>query len=96
MALIDEVKVAMRITKDTYNSEITSLIDAACGDLGIAGISATSTTDDAVLKRAIITYCRLYFGTPDDYDRLKKAYDEMKSQMQTASGYGLPSDDLGG
>lgn len=37
--------------------------------------------------RAIVTYCRVNFGSPADYDRLKAAYDEQKSQMQTATGY---------
>lgn len=87
--ILSETKNAMRLTKTEYDSEITRLIDAACADLGIAGITATSETTDPILIMAIITYCRLNFGSPSDYDRLKASYDEQKAQLQTAAGYGL-------
>lgn len=87
--LLDEAKTAMRLTKDAYNNEISRLIEAACLDLGVAGITAASTTTDNLIKQAIITYCRVNFGSPADYDRIKASYDEQKAQMQTATGYGL-------
>ena len=87
--LLSETKTAMRLTKTEYDPEITRLIDAACADLGIAGITATTATDDPILIQAIITFCRLNFGSPADYDRLKASYDEQKAQLQTAVGYGL-------
>lgn len=87
--ILSETKNAMRLTKTEYDSEISRLIDAACADLGIAGITATSQTTDPILIMAIITYCRLNFGSPADYDRLKASYDEQKAQLQTATGYGL-------
>ena len=37
--------------------------------------------------RAVITYVRMMFGSPDDYERLREAYDTQKGQMQVASGY---------
>ena len=86
MAMIDDVKAAMRITVDVYNSELNSLIDAAKLDLGIAGVDIPAPID-ALVTRAIITYCRTNFGSPDDYDKLKAAYDEQKAQLQMATGY---------
>lgn len=88
--MLEAVKLAMRIVTSAYDGEITRLINAACQDIGIVGVSATSTTTDPLLKQAIITFCRLNFGTPDDYDRLKASYDEQKAQLSMASGYGLP------
>ena len=87
--LLAAVKLAMRITNEAYDDEIERLIDAACADLGIAGVTATTATDDPILIQAIVTYCRLNFGSPADYDRLKASYDEQKAQLQTATGYGL-------
>ena len=29
-------------------------------------------------------------SAPDDYDRLKRSYDEQKAQLITCTGYGLP------
>ena len=37
MALLDKAKMAMRITTNAYDDEITDLIEAAKADLGIAG-----------------------------------------------------------
>ena len=55
-------------------------------DLGIAGVSETEEADHLV-SRAIVTYCRMNFGQPDDYDRLKASYDEQKAQLSMATGY---------
>lgn len=89
--MLAKVKLAMRLTTTAYDGEITRLINAAIGDLGVVDITATATTEDALLTQAIITYCRLHFGTPEDYDRLKASYDEQKAQMMTATGYGFPA-----
>lgn len=89
MTMLNKVKLALRVTTDSFDAEITDLINAACGDLGIVSVSADSATTDPLLIRAIITYCRLHFGQPDDYDRLKASYDEQKAQLITCTGYGL-------
>lgn len=83
---LSAVKLALRITTDAFNSEILSLIDAALADMGLAGVYNTDKSDPLIL-RAICTYCRMNFGEPSDYDRLKKSYDEQKSQLGMATGY---------
>lgn len=85
-ATMTAVKTALRISTNAYDSEITDLVKAAVDDMGLAGITNDSQTDSLVL-RAIITYCRLNFGQPDDYDRLKASYDEQKAQLGMATGY---------
>lgn len=85
--LLNAVKIALRITVDAYDTEITALINAALADLGIVGIEKSYT--DALIVQAVKTYVRMNFGSPSDYDRLKRAYDEQKAQMQSATGYGL-------
>lgn len=86
MALINDVKMALRVTTTAFDSEITDLIDAAVADLGIAGVEAIDTAD-ALVKRAVITYCRANFGSPEEYERLKASYDEQKAQLGMATGY---------
>lgn len=88
--MLAKVKLALRITTDAFDDEIIDLIAAACGDLGIVGVTAEVSTADPLLTRAIITYCRANFGQPDDYDRLKASYDEQKAQLISCTGYGLP------
>ena len=91
--MLEKVKMALRITTDAYNSELNDLIDAAKTDLGIAGVTLPDTLD-AICTRAIITYCKLHFGEPDDYDRLKASYDEQKAQLSMATGYTVWTDQM--
>lgn len=84
--MLDKVKLALRITTDAFDDELTDLIRAAQLDLGIAGVVVPDEID-ALVGRAIITYCRVNFGAPEEYDRLKAAYDEQKAQLMTATGY---------
>ena len=87
--MLTAVKLALRISTNAYDDEIQALIDAASLDLGIAGVDARSIEQDPLVVQAVKTYVRMSFGSPSDYDRLKRSYDEQKAQMQTATGYGL-------
>lgn len=84
--MLEKVRLALRITTTAFNSEIEDLISAALADLGIAGVTPTEE-DDPLIIRAVITYCRMNFGQPDDYERLKASYDEQKAQLMMATGY---------
>ena len=86
MATLDKVKMGLRISTTAYDEELSDLINAAQIDLGIAGVTVSSELDE-IVTRAIITYCKMSFGLPEDYDRLKKSYDEQKAQLVTATGY---------
>lgn len=87
--MLTATKLAMRISTNAYDGEITRLIAAACADLGIVDVEAESTTTDPLLQQAIITYVRLHFGTPEDAEYLAKSYDEQKAQLISNSDYGL-------
>lgn len=84
--LLESVKLALRVSTDAFNSEINNLIEAAQLDLGVAGVVLPSQLDTLV-KQAIVTYVKMHFGQPDDYDRLKRSYDEQKAQLVTCTGY---------
>lgn len=86
MAIIDKVRMALRISTTSYDDELTDLINAAQQDLGIAGVVVPEELDE-ICTRAIITYCKMSFGLPEDYDKLKRSYDEQKAQLSNASGY---------
>ena len=90
--MLAKVKLALRITTDAFDDELTGLIRAALMDLGLVGITQlllTVGTSDELIITAVITYVKLHFGEPSDPDRLKKSYDEQKAQLITATGYGL-------
>ena len=84
--MLDKVKMALRITTNAYNDELNDLIAAAELDLGVAGVVLPAEID-ALVTRAIITYCKMHFGIPEDADRLKLSYDEQQAQLVTATGY---------
>lgn len=86
MAMLDDVKLALRLTTTAYNNELNNLIDAGLADLGVAGVTEDDTTN-ALIKTAVITYCKLHFGSPTDFDRLKAIYDEQKAQLSMCTGY---------
>jgi len=84
--MLDLVKKSLRITSTAFDDELNNLILSAQLDLGIAGVVVPETLD-AIVKTAICTYCKLHFGSPDDFDRLQKSYDEQKAQLSMATGY---------
>lgn len=84
--MLEKVKLALRISTDVFDSEITALINAAKLDLGIAGVELPADLD-AICELAVITFCKMHFGEPGDYDRLKRSYDEQKAQLATCTGY---------
>ena len=84
--LVQSAKLAARITTDVFNDQIIDLLNAAFLDLGVAGVEVP-TSLDALVKQTAITYFLLHFGSPDEYDRLKKSYDEQKAQLATCTGY---------
>lgn len=86
MATLDKVRAALRISTTQLDSELTDLIKSAQADLGIAGVTVPSTLDE-ICTTAIITYCKMHFGLPEDTEWLKRSYDEQKAQLVTATGY---------
>lgn len=84
--MLEKVKLALRIVTNKYDTELTDLITSAQLDLGVAGVVVPAEID-ALVTKAIITYCKMSFGLPEDYDRLKMSYDEQKAQLVTATGY---------
>lgn len=82
---LDAVKLAMAITTDAYDAEISALITAALLDLGVSGV--ITTEPDALVLQAVKTYCRMNFQSPPDYDRLAESYRSQKSLLMCATGY---------
>lgn len=83
-----KVKLALRIVTSDFDDELNDLIEAALLDLNIAGADGPNVElTNALALRAVITYCKMHFGEPDEYDRLKASYDEQKAQMSMATSF---------
>lgn len=85
MALLETCKTALRVVTTAYDGEIQAYIDSAKLDLGIAGVEVPE--NDALTNKAIMTYVKMSFGAPANYDKLKASYDEQKAQLMNATGY---------
>ena len=84
--MLEKARKALRLTTHAYDEELADLIQAANLDLGIAGVVLPDEPDE-LIQRAILTYVRMHFGKPDDYDRMAASYDAQKGALQIASGY---------
>ena len=61
------------ITTDSNTEEIT--------------VTDQSTITDAEVQTAMITYVKMHFGSPPDFDRLAASYDLQRRQLANATGY---------
>ena len=87
---LEKVKVAMRRAgvHEKLDNEITDLIETCMVDLSIAGVNGVNAIiSDPMVRLAFITFCKMHDGEPDEFDRLKRTYDEIKAQMSMSSGY---------
>ena len=91
MAILDDVKVALRIAATTtdLDTEINDLISSAIADLKLAGVVADKAVDsDALIKRAITTYCKANFGYDNpDAERFWRSYESLKMHLTLSADY---------
>lgn len=87
MALIDDVKGALRVSATAFDTEISDLISAAKADLDLSGLD-TVLESDPLVKRAIILYCKANFGYDNkDADRLAESYHSLKEHLAISADY---------
>lgn len=69
MALIDDMKLALRVSSDVYDGEVGMLIDAAIADMRRVGVDGSLLDEqgmDALAKQAVYCYCKANFGYDND------------------------------
>lgn len=90
-SLLSDAKLRLRLHTAAFDMEVLDLIDAAATDLVRHNAIQSSQLDDEnidpLIKRAIMTYVRAFFGDPEDPARLKADYDDQKAMLMTTSGY---------
>lgn len=75
MALLDEVKVALRVTSDAFDTEIQGLIEAAKRDLNRVGVDEALVDSDPLAKMAVVLFAKSRFGYDNsDASRFEDAY----------------------
>ena len=90
-SLIEDAKLRLRLHINSFDDEIGDLIEAGAADLlnrnAIQEDQLAALPVNPLIKRAIMTYVRAYFGTPEDPERLKADYDEQKATLMMTSGF---------
>jgi hypothetical protein len=84
--MLEKVKLALDYSDSTYDSELTNLINAALLDLGIAGLTDIDETDPLIIL-AVITFCKMNFKTPENFNQLAATYHSLKSTLGVVSDY---------
>lgn len=95
MALLDDVKVALRVSASAFDDEIVDLIEASQEDLVLAGVLQSimdafiaNPDSDKTIKRAVTTYAKAYFGWNNpDAEYFKDAYDMQKTRITLVDAY---------
>lgn len=86
MALIDDVKVALRQSGSASDTEIEGLIATAELDMQTSGILITET--DALIKNAIILFCKANYGYDNpDAARFQSLYETFKNKLSLCAEY---------
>ncbi|WP_423408024.1 head-tail connector protein [Heyndrickxia sp. MSNUG] len=89
--MLEDVKKALRVTNSAFDTEISDLIDAAKLDLRLAGVYFVDENIDALIRRAIITYCKAYFGYDNkEAERFEASYVMLKQHLSLAGDYHAP------
>lgn len=86
MALINDIKLSLRIKNTAYDTEIQDLIDACKIDLGISGVQEIDETEP-LTAQAIKLYCKGHFGYDENSEKFQQAYESLKIVMALASDY---------
>lgn len=90
MALLDDVKDALRVSDDNKDTEIGDLIAAAQADLSLAGVDAAKALDDTdpLVKRAIVLYAKANYGWDNqEADCFQQSYGLLKASLTLSGDY---------
>lgn len=83
--LLGTVKLAMGISTNAFDVELTALIDACKTELRLAGV--VSSEEEPLFVQAIIFYCKAYFRNDDRSERYQKAFEKVRDAMSLAGEY---------
>lgn len=86
MALLDDVKLDLRINHTKMDADISGTILAAKTDLKIAGIPLFDETDP-LLVQAVKLHCRYIYNYQGQSERWERSYIALKQALALCSDY---------
>ena len=94
MALINDVRQAIRIKTESLDIEVQDLIDSAKADLVLSGVleskvdTVTTEEPDILIKRCVTLYCKANFGLDNiDSEKYQNAYESLKIHLLLSQEY---------
>ena len=86
MALLEDIKLSLRITSDAFDDEVSMLVFAALADMKRVGIDESYLDLDGELhplvRMAITCYCKARFGYDnEEADRFDASYRQTVADM---------------
>ena len=78
--MIENVRLALRITDNVFDTEIQNLIAACIEDLKPAGIAYDENYP--LMQQAIILYAKGHFGYADAGERYLAVYESLKTPLR--------------
>lgn len=88
--ILSRVKTALRVTTTAFDDEITMLIESACADLNLAGVSyevLNDVNENPSIMQAVICYCKSRFGDPETGAKWEELYKMQKAQLKCHKEY---------
>lgn len=86
--MLNIVKLALRRTDTTFDSEIQQIIDDCIEELTMLGIYRDELSQDKQITEAVILYAKWHFGQNEDAERYREFYYDKIQKLQIAKGYG--------
>lgn len=90
MALLEDIKSALRIEESESNLEVMDLIESAIEDLKLSGVNPHKVIEtDPLIKRAITLYCKAHYGYEEINmaDRFAEIYLSLKNHLVLSGDY---------
>jgi hypothetical protein len=80
MITVDFIKKSLRVSSSAFDDELSALMSEAVEDLARSGII---DTESEMFNRAVVCYCRTYFGDKEEKERelLRKGYEVIKQRL---------------
>ena len=82
------VKLALRRTDNTFDTEIQQIIDDCISELTMLGIYRDALAEDKQIIEAVILYAKWHFGQNEDADKFRAFYYDKVQKLQIAKEYG--------
>ena len=90
MSLLDDIKLTLRVSSNSFDGEVQMLIDAALFDMERVGVNPELLDPDdlenSFVKTAVTCYCKANFGYDNaEADRFDAAYRRIVCDLMNSS-----------